>query len=324
MVVSAIPIDVANIATSVSACDPAGAYDILDLIMNHKSFVASSLSVYNPLDGTHDTLASIGYPKQVLSHLNGKLVTDDIIYQYYKSQGLRQKVWKWAQMPFDYRKTYSVQEVYLPAGFQDGITMCLYNRDGRYTGNLHISSDDSRFPTQNMIDEIQSVRKILGNFSDLLRSISVQIKDKFEGEGGCLLVPDGSFTRFPGKALLPSSLCEALKTRVGQCKYDKVPEVFLFKHEAAWFRVYSEVLKGGIRAISADECQVPYNLTARELEIITLMISGATNKEIASNIFVAPTTVSKHIENIFGKLNCNSRTSVVAVALVSNLRCLLQ
>jgi DNA-binding CsgD family transcriptional regulator len=316
-----IPVEIAGIATAASICDTDAAREMLDLMVSQRPFVASCLSVYNPLNGTHQTIASVGYDQRVLSHLNGWLVTDDIIYQYYRDQGHRQKALKWAEMPFAYRDTYSVQEVFLPAGFREGITLRLHSRDGRYTGNLHISTDDPRFPTKEMMTgEIQCLQTILGNFTDLLRSVSGQFLTKLEGGSGCLITRGGDVIELPGVAPLHYTLRDALISRFKRLDRYQIPELFLFKHEAAWFRVYTGVLQGGARAIVAEQCQTLHGLTERELEIIELLISGATNSEIASKIFVARSTVSKHLENIFLKLGCNSRTSVVTIALASNLR----
>ncbi|NSW53767.1 MAG: AAA family ATPase [Anaerolineae bacterium] len=52
-------------------------------------------------------------------------------------------------------------------------------------------------------------------------------------------------------------------------------------------------------------------LTARELEILEMISLGYTNAEIAEKLFLAETTVKKHISNIFGKLGVKKRTQAV-------------
>ena len=316
-----IPAEIASIATAASVGDSCAAQEILEVMVSQRPFVASSLAIYNPLNGTHQTLASVGYDQRVLSHLNGWLVTDDIAYRYYRNQGHRQKALKWVEMPFNYRGTYSVQNVYLPAGFQDGITLRLHTRDGRYTGNLHISTDDRRFPTKEMMtNDIQCLQTILGNFTDILRRVSGQFATKVEGASGCLTTLNGDVIGLPGVPPLDHALRDALVSQLRILDRLQIPEIFLFRHDAAWFRIHTGLLEGGARAIVAERCQTPHGLTERELEIVELLISGVTNNEIASRIFVARTTVAKHLENIFDKLGCHSRTSVVRIALASHLR----
>lgn len=49
-------------------------------------------------------------------------------------------------------------------------------------------------------------------------------------------------------------------------------------------------------------------LTARELEVLGLLIDGCANQEIARALVVAPRTVAAHMEHILVKLGASSRT----------------
>ncbi len=60
-------------------------------------------------------------------------------------------------------------------------------------------------------------------------------------------------------------------------------------------------------------------LTARELEVLRLLAEGASNGEIAQRLIISLSTVKKHIANIFGKLEAQSRTQAVARARALNL-----
>jgi LuxR family maltose regulon positive regulatory protein len=56
------------------------------------------------------------------------------------------------------------------------------------------------------------------------------------------------------------------------------------------------------------------SLSERELEVVKLIAEGASNREIAGQLFVSIGTVKKHLSNIFVKLDAQSRTQVVAKA----------
>jgi DNA-binding NarL/FixJ family response regulator len=56
-------------------------------------------------------------------------------------------------------------------------------------------------------------------------------------------------------------------------------------------------------------------LTAREREILGLLITGLRNEEIAERLFISPFTAQTHVSNILGKLGVRSKTEAVAFVL---------
>ncbi len=61
------------------------------------------------------------------------------------------------------------------------------------------------------------------------------------------------------------------------------------------------------------------SLSARELEVLRLLVAGASNKAIAAQLNLSENTVKTHLSHIFGKLNVQSRAEAVAVALQRGL-----
>jgi NarL family two-component system response regulator LiaR len=62
-----------------------------------------------------------------------------------------------------------------------------------------------------------------------------------------------------------------------------------------------------------------YDLTDREIEILTLMVQGLSNNEIAKRLFVSRSTIKFHVSNILSKLVVTSRTEAVALAIKKHL-----
>ncbi len=55
-------------------------------------------------------------------------------------------------------------------------------------------------------------------------------------------------------------------------------------------------------------------LTAREREVLRAISSGASNKEIASTLFISEGTVRNHISHILTRLNARDRTQAAIIA----------
>jgi DNA-binding NarL/FixJ family response regulator len=60
-------------------------------------------------------------------------------------------------------------------------------------------------------------------------------------------------------------------------------------------------------------------LTAREVEVLRVLAGGATNRQIASTLFISEKTASVHVSNIIRKLNVANRSEAAATAVRAGL-----
>jgi len=54
-------------------------------------------------------------------------------------------------------------------------------------------------------------------------------------------------------------------------------------------------------------------LTNREMEVLTMVLQGASNREIADSSSISERTVKTHLYRVYRKLNVKSRTKAIAL-----------
>ena len=55
-----------------------------------------------------------------------------------------------------------------------------------------------------------------------------------------------------------------------------------------------------------------YELSARQADVFRLFISGRSNSEIASDLYLSESTVKYHVKNILKHTGCTNRTKLTA------------
>jgi DNA-binding NarL/FixJ family response regulator len=60
-------------------------------------------------------------------------------------------------------------------------------------------------------------------------------------------------------------------------------------------------------------------LSPRELEVLALLATGATNRAIAEKLVLSERTVDRHVSNIFTKLGVSTRAAATAYAFEREL-----
>ncbi len=78
------------------------------------------------------------------------------------------------------------------------------------------------------------------------------------------------------------------------------------------------LIRGGL-SYSQPEEKVDFKLTKRELQILEQISTGLGYQDIANNLSISPSTVRKHIENIYQKLQVHSKVEAVQLAIKNRL-----
>lgn len=81
-----------------------------------------------------------------------------------------------------------------------------------------------------------------------------------------------------------------------------------------------------LSALGVEEAPMPARvqpliepLSARELEVLSLVAEGLSNRQVGRRLHIAESTVKSHLNNVYGKLGVDNRTQAAAKARTLNL-----
>ncbi|MBN6056586.1 response regulator transcription factor [Nonomuraea sp. RK-328] len=212
-----------------------------------------------------------------------------------------------------------------PYGWTTGMTAPLFLAEGRYTGLLHLASRDA-FP-ELAEPLITAVAPMLAHVTDLTRCVIDPVglpagfnAVTFDRQGTRRDAPgftaSAALTGEPGLAALARAFIDARElSRHG---------LWLGRdgrwHELRLLRAgvgFQGTIQGAV--VAERPCSLPYDLTGREVDVLTRVAAGDSNPQIAAALVLSVRTVTTHLEHIFTKLGCDSRTRLTTKALAEGL-----
>jgi DNA-binding NarL/FixJ family response regulator len=63
----------------------------------------------------------------------------------------------------------------------------------------------------------------------------------------------------------------------------------------------------------------PAGLTRREVEVLTLVARGLSNKDVAERLVISPKTVANHVDHIYAKIDASNRAAASLFAMQHGL-----
>jgi DNA-binding CsgD family transcriptional regulator len=283
-------------------------------------FVCAQLTCWDPIERRHVTLASHGYADPVLEHLSGPAFESEL--EQLDMRRTRRPM-RMRDLPGDPGDVRTVAEVLLPAGFREGLTMCLVTRAGVYAGVLNLSTDDRRHPRDGAREAIAALNETLANVVDATQSCRTLASLLDPGTPALALGPDGTLVELAGSgrgvALAEGS--PLLAALAGQLPRDGHERRFLWPDgDNGWYRVrivpcLDEAGGRSLALVTARPCSDVLGLTRREIEVLTLLARGASNPAIARELHVSPRTIATHVEHILEKLGVSTRTAAAGRAV---------
>lgn len=298
------------------------AHDLLDTLKTRAESSASAICLWDPIQRRHIGVANHDYPDEVMDHFNNWFVDNDPLFDSMRVHDLG--ALRWRDFP-DYRSGYSVNNVFRPAGFDEGLSARLITRDGTYVGTIHVNCDDARHPSDDDVAEINLLRRQMAeqlDFSLRPRMVAELVAPDAQawalddaGRAHLLRCGDGF------EAALEPALISDIAAAFLAVSPVITPEVLRYHDGTSWLHVrristsprYRGDSLGAVLLVSRGA--LPMNITPRELDALTLAVCGLTNPQIAARLFISARTAGHHLESASTKLGAPNRAACASYAV---------
>ena len=97
-----------------------------------------------------------------------------------------------------------------------------------------------------------------------------------------------------------------------QFSSDELRHLIQRENDAYWSRIAHLIPNGPLRTVLEEK------LCDREREIVSYVVHGFANREVAERLYISERTVSTHLVNIYEKVNVHSRAELTALVRASD------
>jgi len=315
------PADAGDIATEVSriAALPDGPAERAEAMLAplHRllPFDGAWLALRDEERRGHSSLISTGWDRRTAAYLDGPVLVDEIEQLGMTHSHTPLRVADLPSPPSEFR---SWAECLLPAGFREGLAMCLFATDGRPVGSLGLFTTSPAVPSEAARDLLAALGPTIAQAIDPLRSAAAAARTVHSATAAVILTRTGRVASLPGLPGHPALHPGGPVLTTARRMLDGPQTSFLLSATAepgGFLRVtVLDVPKtagdptGRLRAIVVlSPCGDLQGLTHRELEVLGLLIAGQQNAEAAACLTVTQRTIATHVEHILIKLDAGTR-----------------
>jgi DNA-binding CsgD family transcriptional regulator len=225
-------------------------------------------------------------------------------------------------LPVDPMTVRGIAEYGRAQGLYEGMVSALHTPDGRHTGFLMLSGASPESPSDEACAVVGRLSLALANMVDPLQSARVLART-LEGDACSVAVrPDGTvlplqppegddspLTGLPVQEIVARALPEGRRTAS-----------FMWpRPNGGWHSCQAFRCSDGLVVLAVRDAAPLYDLTPRELEVLTSLTTGDSNSDIADQLSVTTRTVRAHVEHVMAKLRVGSRSAAVSRALAEGL-----
>jgi DNA-binding CsgD family transcriptional regulator len=295
------------------AAHRAGAGELLDVLRDLGDAPAAIMTRRHDDERPGDVVAVHGYaPAIVRAITDPRFVSRDPAYREIR-QDQHRPLRCWWDLDFDYGATPLGRELLVPAGFRGGVSLRLETRHGCHVGDLHMSTEDRRYPSPQAMRALQRSRHVL---AQLFLDEASEVSGPSVETDVVRICSDGRIvTLGSGPDATVSVAVHEMAARhagiVAPGGPDRVRR--WIGPDGSWYRV---MFRGSSRGsvVTVGRKPVPYGLTRRELEVLEMVGRGIANFGISRRLDLSERTVAHCIERILKKLNAASRAQAAAIA----------
>jgi DNA-binding CsgD family transcriptional regulator len=287
-------------------------------------FRAAGIFLLDPRRRRQVPVFSTGYDDAVSSYITSPANSDEIELLGFNRVRSALRV---QDLPVALERVPGWAQYLWPAGFRGGLAVGLFTPDGRHLGILGMNTETDRHPTAAARDLIGALAPVIADTVDPLRSASRLAAMVGGAQAGVVLTRTGEPLALPGLSEHPllAEGSAVVAVAAGRLSTVGVYSSFLARYVVAGAPdslVRITVLAcppAPVHDLVAVVLLSPpgdvRGLTARELEVLGLLVEGASNHRIAAALFITRRTVNAHLEHILAKLGTPTRTQAAVHAL---------
>jgi DNA-binding NarL/FixJ family response regulator len=303
------------------ACSGAPVEDrMLEVIERLRAVIpieGAAASTVDPTTGDPRMLVNSCYPQHVAEYVSSRDYHAEIVAPWalpLRGQAVRER-----DLDIDPLSLRCNVEYFRPAGLTEGLVSALVTSDGRFVGALDLGVCDDRHPTDEACDLVSRLAPMLASLVDPLQSAAELASLVGGRDCTAMAILDGaravSLRGEPSEELL-----EPLEQLFGHAASKARMGAFLWPKEAGgWHGCHVLPCRDGVTVVVIDEAPELHGLTPREVEVLTCLVEGDANAEIARRLWIAVRTARAHVEHILTKLDVSTRAAAVARAVREGL-----
>jgi DNA-binding CsgD family transcriptional regulator len=293
------------------------ARSLLEVLRGIVPFDGAWVALADPLGNGYHSLASVDLDARVVEFLSGPLMARDI--EVTGTDRARPPLSP-SDLPYPAEDLPTWADCLHTAGIHEALALALFATDGRHVGFLALLSGDRRPPSPATRRRLGWLAPVLAHGIDPMRSLLTTAGLVRGATAGVVLRADGGCQPLPG---LRTHALLAAGSPVLAAAHERIDDGTLYS-SFLWPVGRSHAPDEHLRvSVLAAPVDVPpgltavallsaatdrHGLTARELEVLGLLVEGCSNQEIARTLVVAHRTVAAHLEHILVKLDAPTRT----------------